>query len=119
MPIYEFKCDDCRVILEKESSMKDAPTELVCIGCKKVLKRYYGSMNFICKGDGWPSKSIRAGKSPVGNKRPGPNPKAKKIEDVMNERQKAGMNPGREKPMSDAEFERRKKLNKDWIDGKS
>jgi len=87
--------------------MKDAPPKSACPKCGNACPRYYGQMNFICKGDGWPSKTIRGGQSL---------PKAKKLEDVQNAREKAGLNPGREKPMSDAEFQRRKKLNKRWLE---
>lgn len=113
MAVYQFKCNECERVFEEEHAMKDAPSGAKCLYCNAICKRYYGSMNFVLKGDGWPSKDIKNSTGGQINRR------AKKIEDVMNEREKAGMDPGREKPMSDAEFERRKKLNQQWIEGQS
>lgn len=121
MVTYEFKCPDCKIIIQEDHLMKDAPSKTVCPKCDETVKRYYGSMNFVCKGEGWPSKDIKAGKSPVGTgKKKGINTNAKSLDAIMNERIKAGMTQGtKEMPMSNAEFKRRKALNQRWIDENS
>lgn len=121
MPTYEFKCFDCKIIIQEDHPMKDAPSGTDCPKCDKPVKRHYGQMSFICIGEGWPSKDIKAGKSPTGaTKKPGINTGAKSLDNIMNERLKAGMTQGtKDVPMSNDEFKRRKALNQRWIDENS
>jgi len=108
MPIYEFLCRDCKQIIEEEHSMKDAPSETICPDCKKTIKRYYGALNFVLKGDGWPSKNIRNGVAAITDN---------KFEADQIQRKKAGQKTfDKEVPMSDDEFKKRKKNLEDWID---
>lgn len=108
MAIYEFKCPDCEFIQEEEHPMAEAPSETKCMDCGKTIKRYYGSMNFVLKGDGWPSKSIRKGESAIADN---------KFEADQLKRKRNGQRTfDKEVPMSDEEFKRRKKLNERWLE---
>ncbi len=110
MPTYEFKCADCEVIIEEEHSMKDAPSETTCPDCGNTVGRFYGSMNFVLKGGDWPGKIVkRSGGKVLG--------KGATLDEVMADRKKKGLDTReKEKPMSDAEFERRRALNKRWLE---
>jgi len=107
MAIYEFMCKECKLYFEKERPMNKAPSSSKCPKCKKQAKRYYGDMNFICKGGGWPSKNIRRGDSATSEN---------KFEAEETKRIKQGFKPHKEKPMSDEEFKRRKKNLQRYID---
>ena len=111
MAMYEFKCDDCKIIQEEEHPMKDAPSEATCVECGKTIKRYYSSCNFALKGGGWPSKNIKAGARATAEN---------EIEAESYKRKQKGMRGfDKEVPMSDKEFERRKKLNQRFIEENS
>jgi len=118
MAIYEFICKPCGIAVEEEHSMANAPSETVCPRCEQTIKRYYGSMNFICKGEGWPSKNIRRGKAATTTKADRGLAAAKRLEDVQNARKKSGMpaegkNAGK---LSDTEVKKRKEDIHNWID---
>ena len=52
MPIYEYKCQDCGVHLEKRQNVSDAPlTE--CEKCGGKLEKQISLSGFQFKGDGW------------------------------------------------------------------
>jgi putative FmdB family regulatory protein len=107
MPIYEFKCNDCKLILEETHTMANAPSETECPDCGKTVQRHYGSMNFALKGDGWPGKNIKNGISGTADNQ---------LEGDQIKRKKNGQKIAEEVPMSDSEFKRRKKLNERWLD---
>jgi putative FmdB family regulatory protein len=108
MPIYEFKCNDCKLILEETHTMANAPSETECPDCGKIVPRHYGSLNFALKGDGWPGKNIKNGISATADN---------KLEADQLDRKKKGQRVfDKEVPMSDEEFKRRKKLTERWID---
>ena len=107
MPTYNFRCDKCKALFDKQASMADAPSKAKCPHCRTICGRHYGEMNFILKGGDWPSKAIKTNQTIT---------KKSKIEDVMNDRAKKGLNPGKEKKMSEAEFQKRLALNKKWIE---
>jgi putative FmdB family regulatory protein len=109
MPLYEFECKKCEEVFNELRPMKDAPEKAKCPKCKKVCKRHYGDMNFICKGVGWPSKNIRRGID-VTSSNPFEAEEANRI--------KKGFKPHKEKPMSNEEFKRRKKNLERFIDEK-
>ena len=120
MATYMFKCQECGTIFEEEHSMKDAPSETYCPVCNPdkdpngvMAKRYYGSgsMNFILKGNDWPGKIVKRSGQKNGSK-------GMTVGEVIEDRERKGMgNTGaKEKPMSDAEFKRRKELNQRWLE---
>src|SRR5689334_11894936 len=43
MSFYEFSCDKCKLIWEKEASIAKAPKRAKCPKCKKQRERYYSS----------------------------------------------------------------------------
>jgi len=107
MPTYEFKCNECQIIFEEEHSMANAPPTSIC-DCGKEMKRYYGGMSFILKGDGWPSKNIRNGKAATASN---------KFEADQVERKKRGQKTfEKEIPMSDEEYKKRRKNIERFID---
>jgi len=50
MAIYEFICKGCKVIWEREASMKKAPSRSRCPECKKLSERYWGNIPVIFNG---------------------------------------------------------------------
>jgi len=54
MPVYSYRCDDCREHLVIEKSYKEIKQlePFKCPQCKKDMIRDYTS-SFILKGDGW------------------------------------------------------------------
>ena len=50
MAIYEFICKKCKVIWEREASMKNAPSRSRCPECKKLSERYWGNIPVIFNG---------------------------------------------------------------------
>tara|TARA_R100000008_G_C3535261_1_gene141621 strand:- start:298 stop:747 length:450 start_codon:yes stop_codon:yes gene_type:complete len=51
MPIYDFVCYDCKLIFEKEYSMKKAPSRSKCPECNKLSSRDYQEIAIHFKGD--------------------------------------------------------------------
>jgi len=110
MAVYEFKCKDCDIIIEEEHSMKEAPSDTKCPDCGKTVGRFYGSMNFVLKGNDWPGKIVKRSQNKNGGK-------GMTIDEVVKDRKSKGLDTrAKEKPMSDAEFKRRKELNMKWIE---
>lgn len=111
MPTYEFKCNECDFLFEEDMPMSKASGAHygVCPECAEPHPpRYYGSMSFVLKGDGWPSKNIRKGHSPNANN---------KFEIDQSQRKKSGQKTfDKEIPMSDAEYKRRRKNIERFID---
>jgi putative FmdB family regulatory protein len=52
MPIYEYKCRDCGVHLEKRQNVSDDPLT-VCEKCGGKLEKQISLSGFQFKGDGW------------------------------------------------------------------
>lgn len=52
MPIYEYKCLDCGVNLEKMQKVSDAPLA-VCEKCGGKLEKQWSLSGFQFKGAGW------------------------------------------------------------------
>ena len=111
MAIYQFKCTECDFIFEKDMPMARASSTHygACPNCAELHPpRYYGEVNFILKGDGWPSKNIRGGNSAIADN---------KFEADQIKRKQTGQKTfDKEVPMSDKEFKKRKKNLEDWID---
>ena len=51
MPIYDFVCHECKVIFEREHSMKTAPARSRCPDCNKLSSRDYQDIAIHFKGD--------------------------------------------------------------------
>ena len=52
MPIYEYKCVDCRTHIEKMQKISDAPLT-VCENCGGKLEKQVSRTGFQFKGEGW------------------------------------------------------------------
>jgi putative FmdB family regulatory protein len=52
MPIYEYKCLDCGVSLEKMQKVSDEPLT-VCENCGGKLEKQWSLSGFQFKGAGW------------------------------------------------------------------
>lgn len=58
MPIYEFKCEDCKLKDKIERSIKNGPPEsLECLICGGTMYQVYNP-EILFKGD-WPGKTIK------------------------------------------------------------
>ena len=53
MPIYDYKCGNCRYMLSEEREMSKASELPKCVKCAKTMQRIYnfGSVSF--KGSGF------------------------------------------------------------------
>ena len=64
MPLYEFKCDKCKLTFVEYMGWDDDKTKLKCTKCPKgKLKQVICAPNVILKGSGWPGKDIKRGYS--------------------------------------------------------
>jgi len=52
MPIYEYKCVDCGIQLEKMQKVADEPLK-VCENCGGKLEKQWSRSGFQFKGEGW------------------------------------------------------------------
>jgi putative FmdB family regulatory protein len=52
MPIYEYKCKDCGVHIEKRQNVSDEPLT-VCEKCGGKLEKQISLSGFQFKGEGW------------------------------------------------------------------
>lgn len=52
MPIYEYKCDHCKNIVEEHQSIHDKPLAK-CKKCGGALKRIFSPAGIIFKGSGF------------------------------------------------------------------
>ena len=55
--LFQYKCQSCEHIFDKDFRIGQADAEVPCEECKKVAKRFYGSMSFVLKGPGWPGRT--------------------------------------------------------------
>ena len=56
MPLYEFKCDDCRKIMQYKLTMKehsDKKDSITCDKCGKKAIQVVAPLRFTLKGEGW------------------------------------------------------------------
>ncbi len=52
MPIYEYQCEKCGVIIEKIQKFSDAPLTS-CERCEGKLNKLLSQSSFSLKGSGW------------------------------------------------------------------
>lgn len=70
MPIYEYKCVQCGLHVEKRQSVSDAPLT-ICEKCHGKLEKQWSLSGFQFKGDGWYVTDYAGKKGPVGEKNSG------------------------------------------------
>ena len=51
MPIYEYKCKECKTEKEELQQLNDPPPK--CEKCKKEMVKQISRMDFQLKGGGW------------------------------------------------------------------
>ena len=51
-PVYEYKCDKCKCIIEEFKSINDNTKHIKC-ECGNKAKKIISSNSFILKGSGW------------------------------------------------------------------
>jgi len=56
MTSYEYKCQGCGKHIEAAFPMGEAAKTITCKGCGGTAVRFFGQMNFVLKGGGWPSR---------------------------------------------------------------
>ena len=59
---YEYVCESCKIVIEKDYAFGKAVKNIKCPECKKKCERNYSSANFILKGYGWPGKAKKMNK---------------------------------------------------------
>jgi len=57
--IFQYRCDNCNKIVERDFRIGKAKKTVKCDTCENDCKRHYGKVDFVLKGSwgGWPSKS--------------------------------------------------------------
>jgi len=64
MPTYEYKCKDCGHEFERILRLVENKDPQVCPECQSLKTgKIFTTCNFVLKGDGWPSKNYRVGRS--------------------------------------------------------
>ena len=53
MPIYEYKCQNCDIIIEREAKIGTAPKKIKCKKCGKFCERYFSTPLIQFKGSGF------------------------------------------------------------------
>ncbi len=67
MPIYEYKCLQCGVHVEKRQSVSDGPLT-ACEKCHGKLEKQWSLSGFQFKGAGWYVTDYAAKKTPASEK---------------------------------------------------
>ncbi len=65
MPIYEYQCEECGVIVENWQKISDPPLEK-CESCGGRMKKLISQSSFHLKGSGWYVTDYK-GKSQAGS----------------------------------------------------
>jgi len=52
MPTYQYLCEDCIIVWEKEASIGKAPKKIKCLECDSRCERFYDEINFSFADDG-------------------------------------------------------------------
>ncbi len=55
---YDYECDSCGEVFEKEFPLGKAPQKVKC-SCGKRADRQIGAVGFILKGGDWPGQTMR------------------------------------------------------------
>lgn len=53
MPIYEYECVSCKLVIEQVVSIKDNVREIKCTSCNNVAKKVVSNSTFFLEGRGW------------------------------------------------------------------
>jgi len=53
MPSYEFKCEECNIVMEKYLPISTRIKFILCHKCGGKAKKIISNSSFILKGRGW------------------------------------------------------------------
>lgn len=59
MPFYDYRCNDCNIIVEIYRSIKD-DSNVLCEICSEKMVRMFSDTTFQLKGGGWAKDSYNA-----------------------------------------------------------
>lgn len=60
MPFYEYECETCETVTEREFPICDSPQQVPCRECGKPAKKIISVSHFRLKGN-WPTKNFKKG----------------------------------------------------------
>lgn len=63
MPVYTYRCQNCRHQFDKEQSFNDAPPKACPVCRKRALRKVYKPAGVVFKGSGFYVTDKRTGKS--------------------------------------------------------
>lgn len=60
MPIYEYKCNECRKIFDKIRPMKEVSEPIKCPDCGSVdtIRQFTAPAGFVLKGNGFVGSKV-------------------------------------------------------------
>lgn len=53
MPFYEFKCEECNIVMERNLPINTRIKFIICHKCGREAKKIISNSTFILKGGGW------------------------------------------------------------------
>ena len=59
MPVYEYKCPNCKRVFENYESLHEKNDGFVCKHCHIKCKKLISLTSFILEGKDWPSKEFK------------------------------------------------------------
>lgn len=66
MPMYEYRCEKCEVVIETMQKFSDAPlTDCEKCGAKGTLSKLISKSSFALKGTGWYTTDYKKSSAPA------------------------------------------------------
>lgn len=59
MPVYAYKCEDCRISFDRMLALKDYKSPQNCPSCGEIAVKAVTPIGFVLKGDGWAGKNLK------------------------------------------------------------
>ncbi|OGQ53119.1 MAG: hypothetical protein A3J24_04140 [Deltaproteobacteria bacterium RIFCSPLOWO2_02_FULL_53_8] len=53
MPIYEYRCNDCKAVFEEIQKFSDEPIKVCALCSGKNVEKLISQSSFVLKGTGW------------------------------------------------------------------
>ena len=86
MPLYEYKCQKCKSVLEVLQKINEPPLKK-CPACEGPLKKIISSSAIQFKGSGWYVTDYAKKKEPKMKEKPKEKPKSEKKEVVKKKKE--------------------------------
>ena len=86
MPLYEYKCQKCKSVLEVLQKINESPLKK-CSTCEGPLKKIISSSAIQFKGSGWYVTDYAKKKEPKMEEKPKEKPKSEKKEVVKKKKE--------------------------------